>query len=303
MFKKKILIIVGGSKKKIEGFKIKADSLGMNVRCASFSEINYCSYGEDGGKLFVGEEDVAGFDLIYVRMVGKRLEDVSLLGQYAKKYGIRIVDNIYQSELLMPSSIAKSIETKKLIDARVRVPKTIYGSLDFVMRKAGGELGYPYILKSTSGRKARETWLVENQEGEVKTGGELKVKEKMGMRFFAQEFIYASQRVRVFVIGGRVVGAVTRPAKWRKKIKSGLTAKFPDGIKSALNPIPKEYVDCSIKATKAVNLDISGVDILDEDDTSRIFVIEVNAAPAWKLIEKDCGIDVEKEILKYLAKL
>ena len=37
------------------------------------------------------------------------------------------------------------------------------------------------------------------------------------------------------------------------------------------------------------------------DATGNLFVIEVNAAPSWKLIEKDCGVNVEEELLKFLA--
>lgn len=303
MRKKKILIIVGGSKRKIEGFFVKSKKLGLDVYCASFSEINYSSYGKNKGKIFVSDRDLSEFDVVYIRMVGKRLEEATLLAQYLKRKGKRVVDRIYQSELLMPSSIVKSVETKKLVDAGVSIPKTIFANLKFIREKAGSELGYPYIIKSTSGRKAREVWIVSSKDEEDEKFAELRPKQKEGMRFFAQEFVRASQRVRVLIIGGKVVGAVTRPTKWRKKIKSSLTDKFPEGIKGKVEPIPNEYVNLSIKATNAVDLDISGVDILHEDDSSRIFVIEVNAAPAWKLIEKDCGIDVETEILKFLSSL
>jgi len=70
-----------------------------------------------------------------------------------------------------------------------------------------------------------------------------------------------------------------------------------------LIPVPEKYSEMAVKAAKTVDLDISGVDILVEDATDKLYVIEANAAPSWKLIAKDCGVNVEKEILKFLASL
>ena len=127
--------------------------------------------------------------------------------------------------------------------------------------------------------------------------------EKNGMRFFAQAYIKASQRVRVLTLGGVAIAAITRPTKWRKRIDSKFTKDNPEGIRGKLDPIPYVYKDISEAASKAVSLDICGVDILHEDDTNNVYVIEANAAPAWKLIEKDWGFSVEEKILEWLNKL
>lgn len=299
---KKILVIVGGSIKKIERFKDVAIRLGLDVTLASFSDLNYTSFGESNHlNLHVNDREISSFDIIYFRMIGKRIEDASLLAQYCKKHGIRIVDSVYTQELLLPSSIAKSIEVKKLIEANVAIPRTIYGSSNLIIEKSRREFGYPYVVKSTSGRKARDAWLIDSAEKEKEVEKILIDKENAGLRFFGQEFVAASQRERVLVIGGKALAAITRPTKWRKRIANGLTEN-PEGIKDQIKPIPTEYINLAEKAIKAVDLEIAGVDILKDDISGRLLVLEVNAAPSWKLIEKDCNIAVEEEILKFLAR-
>jgi ribosomal protein S6--L-glutamate ligase len=59
----------------------------------------------------------------------------------------------------------------------------------------------------------------------------------------------------------------------------------------------------AIKAAAAVGLDIAGVDIAQDDQTGRRYVWEVNAAPAWGAVAKDTGLNIEEEILKFLAGL
>ncbi len=68
-----------------------------------------------------------------------------------------------------------------------------------------------------------------------------------------------------------------------------------------MDPIPALDAELAVKAALAVKIDIGGVDIIHEDESGRPYVLEVNSAPRWSALEKDTGVFVEKEILKYLA--
>ena len=166
---------------------------------------------------------------------------------------------------------------KKLNDVGIPNPRTVFGDFD--------KMTFPYIVKSTSGQKSREVWLVKNQE-EL---DELKQKFEKGKFYFAQELIPNARRIRVLVVGDRAVGAIVRQTKWNK-----------DETKETLLPIPEDIEKLAIDSAKAINLNISGIDILLNSETSQKYVIEANAAPAWKLINKYCNVVVEDEIIKYL---
>ena len=113
---------------------------------------------------------------------------------------------------------------------------------------------------------------------------------KLGKFYFAQEFIPNAKRARLLVIGDRVVGGILRQTKWNK-----------DETKVTLNPVPEDMAKLAIQATNAVGLEICGVDLLVDED-KKLYVIEANAAPSWKLINKYCSVSVENEIIKYLQK-
>lgn len=301
---KKILVITGGSVKKLEQFRQASKNLKLDVTLASFGDLEFFS-GERKGEfvLRIGERDVADFAVIYIRLVGKRLEDASLLVDYAKQKGIKLVDRIYQESHLLPPTLSKSLELKKLIEAGIRIPKTLFGSISAIAEKGEELLGFPFVIKGTQGRKSREAWAPKDAEELIDLISTLKEEEKEGKRFFAQKFIEGSQRTRVLVVSGRVLGAITRPTKWRTRFLPKIDGQYPEPEKGQVKPVPKEDSEIALAATRAVSLDIAGVDIIHNDATGRPYILEVNAAPRWEAFKKDTGIHVEEEILKFLAKL
>ena len=317
---KKILVITGGSVKKLEQFreaiqKLKTKSqasLMLDVTLASFSQLEFFSAEKKGEFILrVGGKDVAEFNVVYIRLVGKRLEDASLLIEYAKQktlrlrsgQGIRLVDKVYQDASFLPSTISKAMELKKLIEAGIRIPKTLFGGIKVIETKGEELLGFPFIIKGTQGRKSREAWAPNTHEELEKMAVALKEEEKQGKRFFAQKFIEGAQRTRILVVGGRVLGAITRPTKWRTRFLPKIDGQYPEPEKGQVKPVPKEDAEIALAATRAVSLDIAGVDIIHNDATGRPYILEVNAAPRWEAFKKDTGIQVEEEILKFLAKL
>jgi len=301
---KNILILTGGKVTKLDDFRNPIKKLGLNVQLASFYDLEYKSTNHKTNfTLLVKGKDLKQYDLVYFRLVGKRFEDASLVINYAKKNGIKIVDKVYETSLFLPSTVSKAIEMQKMISKGVKIPLTYFGSLEKIHAKAGNLLGYPYVLKSTSGKKAKEVWIVKNKKESKLLTGDLNENEKKGKRYFAQKFIHASQRIRTFVIGDKVLGAVTRPTKWRKLFIKKVDGEYPEGKKETIFPVDKKYSIISINAAKSVELDIAGVDILEEDKTKLLYIIEANAAPAWRLIKMHTKVEVEEEILKYLQKV
>src|SRR3990167_5953608 len=289
---KKILIIAGGGIKHLDPFKREGEKLGLEVITASFSDLSYRAEGEL--KLTVKGEALEEFDVIYIRLVGKRLEDVSLLVNYAKEKGIKIVDKVYEKSHIIRLPIAKALEVKLLSQAGVHLPKTFFAKLSEIVQKAPDIYGFPFVIKGTTGKQGHAVWSPRSKEELEALYEELKGKEKEGKRFLAQEFIKASQRNRVFVIGGVAIAAITRPTRWRKRFSKRAA------LREALNPIPEEDATLAVMAANALDIDIAGVDITHDEATGKAYVLEVNSAPRWESIEKDTGLNIERETLKFL---
>ncbi len=300
---KKILVCAGGPVSKLENFKQAAVSLELqNVTCASLYDLQYFSEGTSNKlQILIGDNDIADFDVIYIRVVGRRLEIASVLVDYARKHGVRLVDQIYNEPQMMPSTISKAMEMKILAESGIPLPATYFGSLKMIEKNAEKYLGFPYVLKGTVGRKARTVWSPQTKDELQALISELRILEREGANYFAQKLIPAQNRVRVLVVGGEAVGAISRPTKFRKRFIEPVNGNYPDGEKVNFTEVPKKYAELAIKTAQAAKLDVCGVDILHEDQSENLYIIEANAAPAWKLIEMHVGVKVEEKILEFLA--
>lgn len=295
--KNKILIITGGSTNHLLPFVDAAEKIHLDVTIASFLDLSYETFEDDEIKLNILGQDVADFGVIYVRLVGKHFEELSLLQKHAQEHQIKIVDKMFGKSGLARLPIGKSLETKLLSDAGIPLPKTVFCKANRI-KYVVNNFDNGYVIKDTLGKQGHGIWSpVSGKElnGLLK---ELLQKEKKDFRrFLVQEFVEASQRTRVLVIGGKAVAAITRPTRWRNRFSKSRP------VRAALMPVPETDAALAIKAAKVLDVDIAGVDILHEDKTQRPYVLEVNSAPRWQSIKTDTGINVEAEILKYLRKV
>lgn len=291
----RILILVGGGVKHLEPFKEAGEKCGVSVVTASFSQINYTL---DGGKTEVrcGTQELSDFQVIYFRLVGKRAEDAALVAQYAKGNGIKVVDQVFhRGYSYLP--LKKSLEMALLVENGIPLPKTYFGTLKQIKEKAEEIVGFPMVVKGSYGKQGHAVWLVKNTAELAELNAELAEKEKEGKRFFAQEFIKIKERTRVFVVGDKIIGYITLPTKWRKYVAKtfGDTPVRPGLAESDLQ--------IAVKASKALGIEVAGVDLIRDNETGKVYVLEVNSAPRWARIKRETGINVEEEIVKYLSVL
>ncbi len=89
---------------------------------------------------------------------------------------------------------------------------------------------------------------------------------------------------RVFVINNQVVAAMSRQGKsWLNNVARGAECKT---IQTS-----QAMADLAIKATQVLQMDYSGVDII-EDENACLHVIEVNSIPAWKGLQAASDVDI-----------
>lgn len=299
---KNILILVGGGTKHLEVFADEGKKLGLNVLCSSFSKLKYET---DSGEVAVkvDDRDILEFEAVYFRVVGRRYEDAALVRTYCRNHNIRIVDRVYETDGLIRIPIPKSIEVKLLVDKGVPVPKTYFGRTSMMLADCPNLYGFPFVIKGTTGKQGNAVWAPKNIEELKELVDKFTPLEREGAaRFIAQEFIKASTRKRIFIIGEKAVSGIVRPTRWRKRFLPKGTKEYL-GIRESIINVDDEDAELALKASFAVGVDIGGVDIIKEDSTGKNYVLEVNSAPRWASLKKDTGVNMEKEILKYLASL
>jgi RimK family alpha-L-glutamate ligase len=114
--------------------------------------------------------------------------------------------------------------------------------------------------------------------------------------FYVQRAIdHGGRDIRVFVVGGAVLGAIERRApagEWRTNVAIGGSARPFD--------LPADWAQLALRAAAAVGADYAGVDLLPSRD-GEVFVLEVNGIPGWEGLQRATGIDVAGAIVDHLV--
>ncbi len=117
---------------------------------------------------------------------------------------------------------------------------------------------------------------------------------------YLQEYIEKENNMdlRVFVVGDNIVASMYRQATrgWKTNIARGA------------KPIPahprEEIRKAAIDSVKFLGLLYAGIDIIESKD--KFYVIEVNASPLWRGLQRATGVDpapyIADMVIKYLKK-
>jgi tetrahydromethanopterin:alpha-L-glutamate ligase len=123
-----------------------------------------------------------------------------------------------------------------------------------------------------------------------------KLKELLTERgvLYLQEFVpNPGHDIRVFVVGEAALGAIYRVA-----LNGSFVSNLSQGGTPVRCELTEEIEELAIRATKALDADFAGVDLLEGEEG--LLVLEVNGTPSGKGINQACGIDVTERIVDLL---
>jgi RimK family alpha-L-glutamate ligase len=121
--------------------------------------------------------------------------------------------------------------------------------------------------------------------------------EQIRSVFYVQQAIdHGGRDLRVFVVGGRVLGSISRhapPGEWRTNVAIGGTARSAD--------LPPALEQLALRAAAAVGADYAGVDLVPARDGA-VFVLEVNGIPGWRGLQQATGLDVAAALVSQIER-
>ena len=231
-------------------------------------------------------------DVIMPR-IGATIKEYALtMVRHFELMGITVINN-FESILLARN---KLLTMQTLLHNGIPVPESRYVSNWFNFEKAVSKFGaFPLVIKKPSSRQGRGVSLLYSVE---KSRPLLDGLMNTGEGVLVQKFIPPEKRrdIRVMVVGENVVGAMSLTPKkgdFRSNVHlHGRTEKIE---------LTKKMSALAIKSTRAVGLDISGVDMIEEEDGS-LRVIDVNYSPGFKGLERCTGKDIAAEIIRYVTR-
>ncbi len=182
-----------------------------------------------------------------------------------------------------------------LARAGVGMPKTSFTNYtkepEQLVESVGGA---PLVLKLLEGTQGLGVVLAETRNAATSV---IEAFNGLGARVIAQEFVKEAggADIRVFVVDGRVVGAMKRQGK-----EGEFRSNLHRGGSASVIELTDQEENTALKAAKAMGLGIAGVDLLQSNKGP--LVLEVNSSPGLEGIETATGINVAQEIIKYVER-
>lgn len=182
-----------------------------------------------------------------------------------------------------------------LARAGVGLPKTVFTNfptdVEHVIEKVGGT---PLVLKLLEGTQGLGVVLAETQNAATSV---IEAFHGLKARVIAQEFIKESggADIRVFIVGGTVVGAMRRQGK-----EGEFRSNLHRGGSASIIELTDEEENTALRAARAMGLGIAGVDMLQSSNGP--LVLEVNSSPGLEGIEGATNKDIAKEIIRYVER-
>ncbi len=252
-----------------------------------------CHVMIEGGRptVLLDGQELDSFDAIIPR-----------IGASVTDYGCAVVR---QFEMMKVFTTAKSQAIMRarnklrslqvLSKAGVGLPKTVIanhprnGNVNRLIELVGGP---PVVIKLLEGTQGIGVVLAETSKAARST-----IEAFYGLKkhVLVQEFVAEAKGsdIRVFVVGGKVVGAMRR---------QGIEGEFRSNLHRGGNAVSvtltAEEEQTAIDASRALGLKVAGVDMLPSDRGP--LVLEVNSSPGLEGIETATGINVAGHIIAYI---
>ena len=231
-----------------------------------------------------------------------RLPDVVIprIASSIASYGLAVVDQFTAHGVIALNS-ARGIGLsrnparclQRLASAGLDIPATVLSrevaDLQGMVDAVGG---VPVLVKLLAGSERRGVMLCESRQS---LEAALEAVLGLGHNIVMQEYVRKTQRdVRVFVVGGRALAAVSRIPRPGRLART--LSRFARIDPIELTPALREAAEAAARLTE---LEVCAVDLLElRKKGSRARIFEVNASPALNEMETATGVDLASAIIE-----
>ena len=266
------------------------DDSDIKIRIIDPNEIDIFVNKENKQSILVNGESLPLPKFVFPRTGSGTTYHIKAVIRHFERMGVVIInssdaidnvkDKLYTHQILAQSNldIPKTMLLKHPID------------VDFVEK----HIGFPAIIKTISGSYGRGVFIADGKKQlrQLVTMAEL---TKKSYNIIIQEFIKDTwgKDLRVLVVNNKVVGCMMRRATdedFRANITRGGEG-FPYEVNEQI-----EWL--SVESSKALDLDIAGVDLLFSGDGYKI--CEVNSNPGFEGMEQFTKKNIAGEIVSFI---
>lgn len=277
----RLAVVSGGSGWHVEDVRRAASHLGHTVDLFDFRTVHTGS-------------GLAGYDAVLVRtMPAGSLEQVVFrldLLHAAESAGVRVVNSTRAVE----ACVDKHLTDVRLTHAGLPTVETAVCQRADDALLAFERLGGDVVVKPLFGSEGRGMVRVSDRELAWRT---FRAIEQTAGVLYLQRFIpHPGWDVRAFVVGGRVVAAMSR------HLTEGWRTNAAQGGRCVQRELTDHERELAERAAAALGCDIAGVDLLPTADGGPWYVLEVNAVPGWRALAAATGRDVATDVVRFAVR-
>ena len=262
-----------------------AQALGIELLIVEYDDVRI-TFDNNTQYIDVKNQALENFDLVHFRNVGNNLEMQIILSQFCLSHNVPIYDQVFRYS--SPWIDRKSFEYTRL--AQHDLP-TIHSY--FVSQKTFLEIQdrvtYPAIVKLTDGKWGEGVFKCTTHDEIVA------MFDQHHRPLLIQKFVENDGDIRLFVIGGQVIGSIKRSATKEGEFRNNVAL----GGKAQLHTPSELEKTIALQAAAALEYDIAGVDLVFDKHEQTWKVIEVNRGPKFMGLMEVTGINVPEKILHY----
>lgn len=242
--------------------------------------------------LHIGDRVVTSYDALIVRtMPPGSLEQVVLrmnLLALAEESGVIVLNPAKAIEC----AVDKGLTSLRLSQAGLTVPNTVVCESCEQAVDQFHQLGGDVVVKPIFGAEGRGILRVTDEQMAWRT---FRTLERLHAAIYIQQFLPGRlEDIRVLVLDGEVVASIKRfPAEGDFRSNAAqqgtATAHVATSTEAAI----------AIRAAEVTGCIFAGVDLM-YDEKDQLNVIEVNAVPGWKALQKHCTVNVPETLVSWL---
>ncbi len=211
--------------------------------------------------------------------------------------GFQILDLLREDVYfpILPESLIlshnKFLTLVVLSEFGIPVPKTYLSLTRKTLEKIVKKIGFPVVFKLLYGSLGRGVMFGDSFPSAISIMDAL---ERFKEPIFVEEYIpHKGEDIRVFVLGERTIAEKRIAKKGERRTNLGIGGR---GV--YIKNLDPEIREISLKASKALGMQISGIDVIESEKGP--VVIEANVNVHFEGLTKVSGISIAREIVKFV---
>lgn len=252
----------------------------VDLQIANFEDI-FMYIDSNKVNITIKGYDITDFDFVWMKTTWSRKAVAYSIAKYLdfKKISYSTVE--YEASKLLDSVI--------LALKNIYIPETIFLPTERITEhidKIEKLIGYPLVIKPTKGLKGNDVVLVNTKKEFMRVITSLKIRTN----YLIQKYIPNDFDYRIIISNNKIASAIIRKRTgddFRNNTALGAEETFLN-----IDELNDELKTTSIEASKALDLQWSGIDLILSKDDQKSYVIEVNRSPGLTINspEIDAGL-------------